>query len=302
MVVISNVNNKYIAAKETVYGTTPGTFTSVDFGHIQKITISEEENMEKVASVNSGHLYALFEDGLYWANVSIDTLVSKASLPILLEACMGKKVETTDYTITTDPTNDDSYSIKVTYSTADIALINGFGIKDWEITAAKGDKVALTMNGIARKVSNVTEVIAPTTNTDELFKDLDASVTIGGNSFVLNSFSISSNWNVTDDEGRGIESVSAGDRRLITTIIRHRLDVSGSYEAEVSDSAEFGYTEERSDEAIIFTLNRGTDNEHTFTMTKTRSVSRSMDSTIENSKKVISYDYEAIDVGAVGDL
>ena len=153
------------------------------------------------------------------------------------------------------------------------------------------------MNGISRKVTSTTASISPSANSDSIFKDLDSSVTVGGNSFVLNNLSITGNWNVTDDEGRGIESVSAGDRRLITCVLKHAFDVSGSYEADVDDNGEFGYTESRSDEAIVFTLARGTDNTHTFTLSNTRSGGRSMELTNDNSKRVISYDFEALDCG-----
>ena len=102
MVCISNVNNKYVVAEESVFGTTPAPFTAVDWGHIQKITITEEESVEKMSSLNSGHLAAIFEDGLYWANVSIETKVSKAALPNLLKFMMGVyNDDATDFTITT---------------------------------------------------------------------------------------------------------------------------------------------------------------------------------------------------------
>lgn len=302
MVTISNVNNKYIAAKETAYGDIPAPFTSVDFGHIQSVTLSEEENMTKERGINSGHTAALFEDGLYWVNTTIKTLVTKASLPALLELCMGKKVESTDYTITSDNEVSNSYSFKIKHTTTKIVLINGFDIKDFIIEGAKGETVSVTLNGISKKATTPTETLVVTKNTDAIFKDLDMTVTIGGNSFVLNNFTINGNWNVTDDEGRGIESVSAGERRLIQRVIKHGFDVSGSYEAEVDDNGEFGYTETRTDEEIIFTLARGTDNEHVFTMSNTRSGGRDMERNNDNTKVIVSYDYEALDVGVVGDL
>jgi hypothetical protein len=42
--------------------------------------------------------------------------------------------------------------------------------------------------------------------------------------YVLNNFNMSGNWNITDDEGRGIEAVAAGDRRLIQTVLKHRFE------------------------------------------------------------------------------
>lgn len=219
--------------------------------------------------------------------------------------CFGGRTDAIDYTITSSNTTIISYSIKVSLTdptTGDVALINGFTVKDFEINVAKGETVSVTMNGIAREVTKSTESISPTKNTDAIFKDLDTSITVAGNSHVLNTFTISGNWNVTDDEGRGIESVSAGDRRLIARVIKHGFDVSGSYEAEVSDNSEFGYTESRTDEAIVVTITRGTDNTHVFTMSNTRSFGRDLELTNENSKRIISYDYETLDCGVTGDL
>lgn len=295
------MNNKYIAAEESTYGTTPDPFTSVDLGHIQSLTVSEEENMEKLGSINGGHTYNIFEDGLYWANVSIEILATKTSLPAILELCLGTKAEATDYTITSS-TDYKSYSMKVSWTSDKILLINGFVVKDFDISAAKGESVSITMNGLAKKVTQATETLSTTKNTDDTFKDLDASVTVDGNATVLNSFNITGNWNITDDEGRGIESVAAGERRLLQCFVKHTLDVNGSYEAEVDNNLEAGYTEDRSDEAIVFTISRGTDNEHVFTMSNTRANGRELGLTTDNSKRVMSYDYEALDVGVTGDL
>jgi len=304
MVSFSNIQNRYQAAEESSLGTTPDPFTLLDWGHIQRITVGEEENSQKLAGINSGHLYALFEDGLYWCNVSIETIISKAALPNLLEACLGTRADVTDYTITSSTTVN-SYSLKVSHTdetSGDVILINGFAVKDFEISITKGNTVTLTMNGIAKKAVKSTESISVTTNTDETFFDLDTSITVGGNAFVMNNFTISGNWNVTDDEGRGIEAVGADERRLLQRFTKHVLDLSGNYEALVNDNDEFGYTEERSDQAIIVTISRGTDNEHVFTMSKTRSFNREKELSRDNSLRVVSYDYEAIDLGVAGDL
>lgn len=302
MVAISNVGNKYIVAEESTYATTPSPFTSVDWGHIQKITVKEEENMMKMSSINSGHLSSVFEDGLYWANVTIETRTSKASLPNLLKFMLGGRSDATDYTITSDPSTLRSASMKFFYQTTKCGLINGLVCKDWEITAAKGETLSVTLNCIAQKISKTTETLSVTTNTSTQFSWLDTAVTIGGTAYVLNNFTITGNWNVTDDEGRGIEAKSAGSRRLLSTVIKHRLDISGSYEVEVDDNQEFGYSDERTNGALVMTVSRSTDNEHVFTITDSRSMSRGIDMTTENTKKVVTYDFEGLDLGITGDL
>jgi len=289
-------------AEETTFGDTPGTFTQLDFGQIQDINIGEEENMEKISSINGGHTPNTFEDGLYWANISIETLCTKASLPNILLACFGNYSDDgTDYTVISD-TAFSSYTLRVNWETTERLTINGLTVKDFDITAAKGESISVTMNCLAKLTTKATGTVTATQNTDKIFKDLDAVVTVGGTNFVLNSFNIAGNWNVTDDEGRGIESVPSTERRLLQCFIKHTFDVSGSYEAEVDTNGEFGYTEERTDEAIVFTISRETDNAHVFTMSQTRSGGRTLDNTIDNTKKIVSYDYEALDCGVSGDL
>jgi len=175
-------------------------------------------------------------------------------------------------------------------------------VKDFEFSFSKGEIVSCTMNCLAKKVIKKSETLTVTANSDPIFKDLDTAVTIGGNGFVLNSASISGNWNVTDDEGRGIESVPEGERRLLQRVCWHNFDVSGSYEAEFDDNLEVGYTDERSDESIVFTMSRGTDNEHVFTLSQTRSSSRGYEFNTDNARKVESFDYEALDCVVTGDL
>ncbi|MBW6469611.1 MAG: hypothetical protein K0A90_00135 [Methanosarcinaceae archaeon] len=243
----------------------------------------------------------MFEDGLYWANVTIETKVSKASLPVLLKLALGARDDAVDYTVTSDPTIQ-SLSLKFFYQGTKIGLLNGLVVKDFDISASKDESISMTLNCIAKKMSKVTETLSVTTNTGTPMSWLDTSITIGEVPSVLNSFNLSGNWNVTDNEGRGIEAVGAGSRRLITTVLRHRLDINGSYEVEVNDTQEFGYTEDRADEAITVTMSRGTDNSHIFTLANTRSFARSMDMTMDTTKKAISYDYEALDVTVVGDL
>ena len=292
--------NKYQLGKETTYGT-EATTLSLDWGHITAINITEEENSEKLSSINGGHTGQIFEDGLYWANVSISILATKASLPSILEACLGSRTDATDYTIASS-LDELSYSIKASHTNTNIVTILGWSVKDFEISVARGEKFAVTMNGIARKVTGSAGSITSTANTDKVFTDLDCKVTVGGNATVLNNFSISGNWNVTDDEGRGIEAMASADRRLINCVVKHTLDISGSYEAEVDNDLEIGYTSERDDEAIVFTVSRGSANEHVFTMSNTRSSSRELGLNTDNTKRVMSYNYEALDLAVTGDL
>ena len=302
MVCISNVNNKYEIAKETTFGVLPDPFTQLDLGQIQTINISEEENMEKLTSINGGHTANLFEDGLYFANVSIDGNCTKASLPTILESAMGGySSDGTDYTVVSS-TDYKSYSLRVNWETTQRLVIRGLTVKDFTFDVAKDGSVSYSLNCLAQIVVKEAGTVTATANTDKIFKDLDTSVTIGGNSFVLNSFSLSGNWNVTDNEGRGIEAVSATERRLLKCFVKHTFDVSGSYEAEVDTDLEMGYADERTDEAIVVTFSRGADNVHVFTMANTRSGGRTLDLSTDNSKKVISYDFEALDVGMTGDL
>ena len=51
--VLSNVGNKYEFAKEVTFGVVPGSFTALDLGHVQTITLDEDDSVEEVSSMNS---------------------------------------------------------------------------------------------------------------------------------------------------------------------------------------------------------------------------------------------------------
>ena len=304
MVSISNINNKYQLAKESTYGTLPGPFTALDFGHVQSITATQVENIERLTSINGGHLTNRFEDGIYYVSGSIELLCTKASLPLVLEAYFGGySDDATDYTITSAPSTASSYSIKVELDSTKTLQVTGMAFTTFNMEAAKDGNVSINMDFIAQKMIKATETLTVTPNTDKIFKGLDTTITFDADNYVFNSFSLSSSWNIDDTEGRGIETVTDGDRRTIKRVIRHSLDVSGSFEFEASDSfEEIEYSDERTDKQIVLTLNRGTDNAHVFTLANCRTDSEELPLSVDNSVRVITADFEAIDVGVTGDL
>ena len=86
--VISNVGNRYIFALESAYGTLPSPFTALDLGHVQSISVNEDDTVEEISSMNSGHTLEDLDDDLYNLSGTILTKCTKASLPVILKALM----------------------------------------------------------------------------------------------------------------------------------------------------------------------------------------------------------------------
>jgi hypothetical protein len=306
--VLSQVGNQYVVSKEEEFGELPSPFTKLDFGIIKTINIKEDETLVEIAGINSGHTLDRIEDGVYRCTVSISTQVTKNSLPTLLEALFG--VVTLDhptsgkYTIISDHINSDelSYYMKTTDTDGVVWNLAGMHFTQGVLNVAKGQVVTLDLTATVKMTTKTEESLTPLTDVSDLFMDLDSAVVFGENSGILNSFSLTLNWNVKDDDGRGIEEVPSGERRLIQRVIRHRLSCTGSFESYLDEDLNTGYVEERVPLEIVLTLNRGTANEHEFTITGAKTATRTNNLTADSDSKVFSADFTAIDAGVVGDL
>ncbi len=304
--VLSNVGNKYIIAEESTYGTKPAPFTALDFGHVQNITISEDDTVEEISSMNSEHTLIDLDDDLYNLSGTITTKCTKASMAVLLKALCGDFTDNGDgtYTIITAPvTSDDlSYSMKVNTTTGKTKEMTGMCITGGEITVNKDASVEMSLNYQAQKLATATEALAPSTNVGDVFRGLDATVTYDGNATILDTFTIAVDWNVAPEDGRGIEVESANGRRVINRIIRHNLSLTGSFESEMDDNIDTGYEDERSNIPIVLTLARGSSNDHVFTIAASRTNTRSRDMNNDNETKKLSCDYIGLDISIDGDL
>lgn len=303
--VISNVANRYIFGQETTYGTLPGVITALDIGHVQSITVDEDESTEEVNSMNSGHTVFDYSDDLYNVSGQIVTKITKASLPVLLEALLGAIANTSldTYTATTDPvcSDDLSYYMKFNTTTGKTKQMLGICFTGGEIAVEKDGSIEMTLNYQAQILSPATETLSPSTTVGALFRGLDATVTYDSNDTILDSFNLTLDWNLDLGDSRGIEVAHANGRRVIKRVIRNNLSLSGSFESQMDDNIDTGYEDERTSIAIVLTLNRGTDNQHTFTVNTSRTNTRSRDLNNDNATKKLSCDFLGSDISVVGD-
>ena len=304
---ISNINNKYLIAKEDTFGTIPGTITQLDFGYVQTISIEEDDTVEEVSAINTLHTLAGLEDDLYNLSGSITTKVSNASLSKLLEALCGKIEEDTpttgQYTITTSAitTADLSYFMKFNTTTGNILEMTGIHFTGGEVSVERDGSIEMTLEYKAKKLSPKTEELDPETPVGKMLRGLDASVTYNGNTTILDDFSFSIDWNVDEADSRGIESVDAGERRQIQRIIRNQINLTGSFTSHMDDNIDVGYVDDRSTVPIVLTLSRG-DYTHTFTISSSKTTTRSRELGTGEGKKTISCDYIGTNISVEGDL
>lgn len=303
--VISGVENKYEFAKEDVFGTIPGSPTILDIGHVQSISVDEDESVEEISSMNSGHTFIDFDDDLYNVSGQIVTKITKASLPVLLEALLGNYTDdATDYTVITEAvcSDDLSYFMKFNTTAGNIKEMKGICFTGGDVSVEKDGSIEMTLNYQAQILTSSAEVLSPSTTVGALFRGLDAVVTYDGNPTILNNFNFSMDWNFNIDDSRGIEASHANGRRVIKRIIRNGLNLTGNFESQMDDNVDTGYADERSSVPIVLTLDRGTDNAHVFTFATSRTNTRSRELNNDNSAKVLTCDFVGTDIGVIGDL
>ncbi len=303
--VISNVGNRYIFGKESEYGTIPGSITALDLGHVQTISISEDEGTSEITSMNSGHTPIDFEDSVYNLSGTIVTLGTKASIPVILEALCGSLTDNSDdtYTIATSAITSStlSYYMKVNTTSGKTKQLKGICITGGELNIEKDGSCEFTLNFQAQIMSAATESLSPSTNTGAIFKGLDATITFNSVDTILNNFTLSMDWNFDIGDSRGIEEAHANGRRVINRIIRNNLTLNGNFESHMDDTIDAGYSGERTSVDLVLTLSRGTSNEHVFTISNTRTSNRSRELTNENGAKVINCDFVGTDLAVTGD-
>lgn len=298
---ISHVSDKVkFGQEETSYGTLSADM-SLDMGHIQSLSMTENEGLQRINSVNGGFTTNKFEDGVYYVSGTLETLATKASLPNILEAFFGSRSDSTDYTITPSSTVV-SYSMQAEYTTGYYAQIVGVVFTTISIDVTRDGNIAISMDYVGKKLTLESGSLSVSASADNIFLGLDASMTYGGSSLVANSFSLSASWNVDDTEGRGVESVSAGERRLIQRVFKHALELDGSFEVYTQNNFEMGFTADRSDSAFIFTVARGSDNEHVFTVSAARTETKELTVNTDNSVRVMIGNYQGIGITVTGDL
>ena len=297
---ISNVSNEVVFGEESTYGTLASTFTE-QFGAIESFSYTEVETIEQIGSVGSGHNPLRNEAGLYSVTGTLVTKPTKAALPRLLELFFGTRVDATDYTIT-DSIDVTSISAKAQHSLTQTAQITGIVFTTISIDASKDGFATISMDYIGQKLTVATETVSYTQPTESLFSWLDIFGTYNSNSVEANTWTITGDWGIDAGQGRGIESVAAGSRRLIQRVIKNNLVLGGNVDLVVQDTNEMGYEDEKTDRTMVLTMSRGTDNTHVFTLTGCQLDNKASEQTPEDGIKNFTADFVALDISITGDL
>lgn len=300
---ISHVSDKADFNVESTYGTDPGSYGGLASGIIQKFSFQEVENMRKIGDLNNGHKYLKNEPGFYYVQGTLETLPTKSSLPALLEAFFGGRTDVTDYTITSDSDTINSYTARASYIDGTHVVITGLVFTTLKIDVAKDGDLVFSMDYIAQKLTPTAGSISPSVTSEDQFTDMDLYGAYGGNNLIMDTFSATFDWKIDPRQGRGMESVASGSRRLISRVIKNRIEITGSVEAELDDDHfSLGYEDEKTDSTLALNYSRGTDNAHAINFTGVQRDNPEVG--LENSDDVrkISVDFSALDFSATGDL
>lgn len=298
----SNISNQVVGGVETTYGTMPGSFNLL-MGAIDTFSWNESESTEQIGAVGSGSLPLKNEPGLYLVTGTLVTRPTKTSLPVLLALFFGSRTDVTDYTIVNDDTSIDSISVKAQHTATETVQITGLVFTNLNIDMAKDGLLSLSMDYIAKKLVTATETVTYTQPTDACFTWLDICGTYDGNAFTGNSVTMTADWNIDANDGRGLECVAEGERRLIQRVIKNNLTLGGNFDVLIENTNEIGYEDEKTDKTLVVTVARGTDNEHTFTYTGTQLDNKNFEATHENGIKNFTADIVGgLSVTMAGDL
>ncbi len=168
--ILSNVNNKYIISKEDEgdFGVKAAVVVALDFGVMQNISLTENENLEERSAINTGHTAYSIEEGLYNGEISLTTELTKGAMPVVFESFFGVRTNdlpaSGEYTITTSPISSNilSYYLQATDGSK-IWNVSGVVFTAMTVTIQKGDFISIELSGKFKKATPVTESISPST-------------------------------------------------------------------------------------------------------------------------------------------
>lgn len=297
---ISHITDKLVAGEEGTYGTLAPTFT-LNWGDVQSFSYDENENASAEGSVGTGHTNSRVEPGLYYVTGTLTTRGTKSSIENLLKALMGDvSVVTGTYTATTSPTVT-SYTVKAQHNSTQVALITGLVFTNFTIEASTDGYLVLNGDYLAQKLELNAETITPVIPSDDIFAWLDVCGKWRTTNINATSYTVTGDWAVTPEEGRGLECVTVGNRRLIQRVIRNTLDVSADVDFRIDDTFEVrGYTDEKTSGTLELIFSRGTDNEHTISVTNAIESETSANLDREATVKEGSISLIGTDVSVVG--
>jgi len=304
---ISNITNKLISGREATYGTLSPALTS-DWGIVESFSYNESESVEQVGGIGGGYGANFNEGGLYSISGSLTTKVTKSALPELLEAFFGSRTDSgvpLVYAIVPNEANIISYSVETNFDKLNKAQLTGLVFTTLEISASKDGFVTVSCDYIAKEVKILVGQVVQTFTTAAPLSWLDISGTYNGQVLIGNDFTFSFDWNIDAAEGRGLESVAVGERRLIQRVIKNSLNTEGSIDVLIQDniaSSFVGYNDELTEATLSMVMSRGLDNAHTINLVNCVLDNKNLDLNAEGGLKNFTADVKGRDVNFSGDL
>ncbi|RLA75220.1 MAG: hypothetical protein DRG78_20700 [Epsilonproteobacteria bacterium] len=299
------ISDKIAMGKETTFGTETSSY-DVKLGIPQTFKWTSTASTKKIACLGNGVKYYKVVDGVESISGSVEYYLTHGKE---LEFIFGDYSDDgSNFTLDVS-TPLPSYSIKAQYDNSNYVKILGVKFTKATLTFTKDDIVKVTADWLAQSISEVsgTNTDDATDSNDEI-TFLDGYIKIGTDVVAaVNSATLTIDWK--SEALRGIEQVSAGDRRKITEIVEKNLDISGDLEADITSSIDlfqkyFGGTsiqDNRSTATITFNLARGS---HTFTITLSDVTFTDInkESKAELEPRTVSLSFTALDIDATGTL
>lgn len=307
MVRVSYALDGVVLGEETVaYGTLASAFTD-SLGFINNIDVNINDEVRQLRHIKGGTDGILVQrnlDLLHTVNGSIETYPLDWKP---LEFFLGDYSATTTYTINPS-TNVQSLSIKGNYDGTDALQLVGVVLTKATINLRTGEVVTINYDWIAKKESKITAAITGTTPSQDPLTFLNGSITLNSKNYKINTMTLDMDFNA---EGRrNIESVSAGDERVITEVIKKNFNVTFNINADLQDASD-EYEEytggtspqtARTDFSIVGTFEDANGDTHTMTITGARGTTFKKGYRTDGEVKNFDFNGVAIDVQFTGDV
>lgn len=230
---ITGTTSKVILGEEAVAWGTEAASYNVEFGWIQNFKWNSDASTQKMAHLNGSVNYAANVDGVESVSGSLEWGITSG---LEFEYLMGAISGTGPYAITQSYPLP-SMSVQAQYNTSTVIKILGLVFQKFNIQLSKEQWVKCTADWIARSWSYAAGTVTPYTPTDDPFTYLDGYLTVGGTNFAsLTDLTIE--VDMKTEALRGIESVSASDRRLATGYVSKITDINLNLTAEVINEVE----------------------------------------------------------------
>lgn len=210
-----------------------GTEITDELGRIGTVSWDIQDDAERIADVNSGADYAS----------TVDTLITmQGSLSLMAPGFRVMKLmgsETTGsgtWTISLDDTLP-KHTLQAQATEEDIVEFTGVKFGSVRAEATQGDFLRLTFDWMATDFSFKNTTITGATPNDEPVTWLDGSATLNSVAMSLENATLRYDRNL--QSVRGIESTTAGEKRLPSELIEQVKDLSFDASVEIEDETPF---------------------------------------------------------------